>query len=136
MGAWGIGPTDNDTALDFVGTLTSGNNGKTFWETIQNAFEQGSPEEIRAAAQATIGMLAAIPASAPFEFNVTELAVKALNKVTSDTDWMLGWEEADRAEVRKSIKSQINVLSKAKTTTTLMDTIATFTRLNKTNGGR
>lgn len=104
MGAWGHGPFDNDRALDWVSDVAT----PEMWNKLRITLEGEGNDEIRAAARFVRCITNGCRAAGPTDFDITEVAVGALERVLKDGDWLRGWD--DPGKVRNDIITEIEFL--------------------------
>jgi len=108
MGAWGAGPRDNDSALDFETELTSGK--LTICEFVDKGLKSTDENEQRIAAH----MVASLgDYSKKIHARHVRIALKKMEELLVDKEWIATWKS--RSAIRKTLRKQISLLEQIST---------------------
>lgn len=102
MGAWGVGPTDNDTAADLATDIGK----KTIYEVVKEGLHSDDVDEQRFGAW----LLAKL--GYPFVYDNkahVKLALEKMRALLSDEKWISTWN--NEAAICKAVQNQINELT-------------------------
>lgn len=106
MGAWGYGPFDNDSAMDFVSLFV---NSKELIKLVKQ--KDPDPNELRAAA-AIIIQLHKIQ-DLWFDQEDIDKLIGRLEDVINDDEWFETWRDSrDARDIKKEIRKYIRELKK------------------------
>jgi len=104
MGAWGSGPHDNDTAMDFFFLLEK----KPITKIVSQGLGSDDYDQVRAAAW----LLQRLDRAYPVELCGPhyELAMTRLEQILADREWMSTWK--DRTAIVASLRIQLTWFKK------------------------
>lgn len=106
MGAWGFGPFENDSALDWVSYFISN---KELAKLVKR--KDPDPNDLRAAAEIVLALHKLNDLW--FDQEVIDGLVKALEKVIDDEEWFDSWVSRREAmKIKRKIRNYIRELKK------------------------
>ncbi len=107
MGAWGEGPLDNDTALDWISDLKAR---KALIGDITKGLNKRDPDKNRAAAELIVLGYKAKILDNEDAASLIPRAIKQLNRILMDKVWVGVWKSPTK--IKRSLQRQIRRLER------------------------